>query len=68
MTTRINPPVFGKGKNYERFKQEEKTKKEQQRMRLLEMMQSNIVNHRKNQHKQKDVEKATDHLVNPVDF
>ena len=22
MATRINPPVFGKGKNYERFKQE----------------------------------------------
>ena len=32
------------------------------------MMQNNILNHKKNVNRNKNADRATDHLVNPVDF
>ena len=54
--------------DYERYKRQEKEKKEQQRIKLFEMMQYNIQNHKNNQQKERQIDKATDHLVNPANF
>lgn len=53
---------------YEHDKQKKKEAEELKRIKIMEMMQQNIHNHRLNQEKKVKIDKATDHLLNPVTF
>lgn len=53
---------------YEQDKQKKKEAEEIKRIKIMEMMQQNIHNHRLNLEKKVKIDKATDHLLNPVTF
>jgi hypothetical protein len=53
---------------YEKEKQKKKELEQEKRMKIMEMMQQNIHNHKLNQEKRIKIDKATDHLLNPVTF
>ena len=53
---------------YEEDKQKKRMAEKEKRVKIMEMMQQNILNHRVNQENRLKLEKTTDHLVNPVTF
>lgn len=53
---------------FEEHKQKQQANKQQRKIKLFEMMQSNIQNHKKKIEKLKMLERQTDHLINPKVF
>lgn len=53
---------------FEKDKKKKKEAEQEKRIKIMEMMQQNIVNHKINKEKRIKIDKATDHLLNPVTF